>query len=65
MALAIGAYEAAFLANIVASYVFEMTGSCFTECVFRGIYRDNGLVVFSGSKNKKEIQQWLRKYQSL
>eukprot|EP00957_Ditylum_brightwellii_P097146 7398293-Ditylum_brightwellii.AAC.1 len=26
VALAIGAYEAAFLANIVASYVFEETG---------------------------------------
>eukprot|EP00957_Ditylum_brightwellii_P004576 347834-Ditylum_brightwellii.AAC.1 len=41
VALAIGAYEAAFLANIVASYVFEMTGECFTECIFRGIYRDD------------------------
>eukprot|EP00957_Ditylum_brightwellii_P067473 5121492-Ditylum_brightwellii.AAC.1 len=38
VALAIGAYESAFLANIVASYVFEETGECFTECVFRGIY---------------------------
>eukprot|EP00957_Ditylum_brightwellii_P203765 15336091-Ditylum_brightwellii.AAC.1 len=41
VALAIGAYEVAFLANIIASYVFEMTGGCFTECVFRGIYRDD------------------------
>eukprot|EP00957_Ditylum_brightwellii_P195404 14888176-Ditylum_brightwellii.AAC.1 len=41
VALAIGAYESAFLANIVASYVFEKTGECFTNCVLRGIYRDN------------------------
>eukprot|EP00957_Ditylum_brightwellii_P189445 14419959-Ditylum_brightwellii.AAC.1 len=41
VALAIGAYEAAFLANIVASYVFEETGECFMECAFRGIYRDD------------------------
>eukprot|EP00957_Ditylum_brightwellii_P082185 6249186-Ditylum_brightwellii.AAC.1 len=41
VALAIGAYEEAFLADIVASYVFEETGECFTECVFRGIYRDD------------------------
>eukprot|EP00957_Ditylum_brightwellii_P129621 9888012-Ditylum_brightwellii.AAC.1 len=52
VALAIGAYESAFLANIVASYVFEETGECFTECVFRGIYQDNGLVVFIGKRNK-------------
>eukprot|EP00957_Ditylum_brightwellii_P189829 14451789-Ditylum_brightwellii.AAC.1 len=47
-ALAIGAYELAFLANIVG-----------------GIYRDNGLVMFVGNKNKREIQEWLWKYQSL
>eukprot|EP00957_Ditylum_brightwellii_P098473 7502150-Ditylum_brightwellii.AAC.1 len=44
VALAIGAYELAFLANIIASYVFEETEECFERCVFRGIYRDNGLV---------------------
>eukprot|EP00957_Ditylum_brightwellii_P064915 4924809-Ditylum_brightwellii.AAC.1 len=63
--LAIGAYEAAFLADIVASYIFKETGECFIECVFRGIYRDDRLVVFSGRRNKKDIQEWLRKYQSL
>eukprot|EP00957_Ditylum_brightwellii_P052363 3971561-Ditylum_brightwellii.AAC.1 len=63
--LAIGAYELDFLANIVASYVFEETGECFENCVFRWIYQDNGLVVFVGNKNKHEIQEWLWKYQSL
>eukprot|EP00957_Ditylum_brightwellii_P004262 324329-Ditylum_brightwellii.AAC.1 len=62
VALAIGAYESAF---IVASYVFEETGECSTNCVFRGVYQDNGLVVFVGKRNKQEIQEWLRKYQSL
>eukprot|EP00957_Ditylum_brightwellii_P007099 538679-Ditylum_brightwellii.AAC.1 len=42
VALAISAYESAFLANIMASYVFEETEECFEICVFRGIYRDNG-----------------------
>eukprot|EP00957_Ditylum_brightwellii_P211137 15365799-Ditylum_brightwellii.AAC.1 len=65
VALAIGAYELAFLANIVASYVFEEMEECFERYVFRGIYRDNGLVVFIGNKNKREIQEWLWKYQSL
>eukprot|EP00957_Ditylum_brightwellii_P175887 13393211-Ditylum_brightwellii.AAC.1 len=41
--LAIGAYESAFLFNIIASYVFEETGK----------------------RNEREIQEWLRKYQSL
>eukprot|EP00957_Ditylum_brightwellii_P164101 12494864-Ditylum_brightwellii.AAC.1 len=42
--LAIGAYESAFLADIVASYVFKETEECFVKCIFRGIYRDDGLV---------------------
>eukprot|EP00957_Ditylum_brightwellii_P038677 2923500-Ditylum_brightwellii.AAC.2 len=41
VALAIGAYESVFLANIVASYLFEETEECFENCIFRGIYRDN------------------------
>eukprot|EP00957_Ditylum_brightwellii_P141984 10817064-Ditylum_brightwellii.AAC.1 len=56
VALAIRAYKSAFLANIVASYVFEETEECFENCVFGGIYRDNRLVVFVGNKNKHEIQ---------
>eukprot|EP00957_Ditylum_brightwellii_P088761 6759449-Ditylum_brightwellii.AAC.1 len=48
--LAIGAYESALLADIVASYVFEEREECFGKCVFRGIYRDNGLVVFVGQQ---------------
>eukprot|EP00957_Ditylum_brightwellii_P208876 15359351-Ditylum_brightwellii.AAC.1 len=63
--LAIGAYESAFLAGIVASYVFEETEECFVKCIYKGIYRDDGLVVFTGRQNKREIQVWLQKYQSL
>eukprot|EP00957_Ditylum_brightwellii_P043696 3313257-Ditylum_brightwellii.AAC.1 len=63
--LAIGAYKSAFLADIVASYVFEETEECFEKCIFRGTYRDDGLVVFAGKQNKREIQVWLQKYQSL
>eukprot|EP00957_Ditylum_brightwellii_P079093 6015619-Ditylum_brightwellii.AAC.1 len=63
--LAIGAYKSAFLADIVASYVFEETEECFVKCIYRGIYRDGGLVVFAGRQNKREIQVWLQRYQSL
>eukprot|EP00957_Ditylum_brightwellii_P102283 7797420-Ditylum_brightwellii.AAC.1 len=41
VALAIGAYESAFLADIVASYVFEEMEECFVKCIYRGIYRDD------------------------
>eukprot|EP00957_Ditylum_brightwellii_P156006 11874290-Ditylum_brightwellii.AAC.1 len=41
IALAIGAYELAFCADIVASYVFEMAEISFLQARHRGIYRDN------------------------
>eukprot|EP00957_Ditylum_brightwellii_P033631 2550029-Ditylum_brightwellii.AAC.1 len=41
IALAKGAYESAFCADIVASYVFEMTETCFLQTKHQGIYRDN------------------------
>eukprot|EP00957_Ditylum_brightwellii_P125519 9567517-Ditylum_brightwellii.AAC.1 len=47
--LAIGAYESAFFANIVASYVFEKTEECFEMRQW----------------SKKETQKWLQCYQSI
>eukprot|EP00957_Ditylum_brightwellii_P159443 12137307-Ditylum_brightwellii.AAC.2 len=41
IALAIGAYESAFCADIVASYIFEMTETCFLRAKHRGSYQDN------------------------
>eukprot|EP00957_Ditylum_brightwellii_P119273 9099194-Ditylum_brightwellii.AAC.1 len=41
VALAIGTYKSAILADIVASYVFEETEECFVKCIYRGIYRDD------------------------
>eukprot|EP00957_Ditylum_brightwellii_P001744 134325-Ditylum_brightwellii.AAC.1 len=63
--LTIGAYESAFLADIVASYVFEKIKECFIESLYRGIYRDDELVAFVGERTKCYIQRWLGKYQSL
>eukprot|EP00957_Ditylum_brightwellii_P046849 3555911-Ditylum_brightwellii.AAC.1 len=37
--LAIGAYESAFCADIVASYVFEITETCFLQAKHRRIYQ--------------------------
>eukprot|EP00957_Ditylum_brightwellii_P200112 15255361-Ditylum_brightwellii.AAC.1 len=65
VALAIEAYEAAFCANVVASYVFEMVEVMFMRTQYRGIYRDNGLVIFEGKWSRDEIASWLRQYQTL
>ena len=51
--LAIGGYESAFLANLVASYLFEKAKAHFHPTIYHGIYRDDGLVVFKGRKSIK------------
>eukprot|EP00957_Ditylum_brightwellii_P176163 13413854-Ditylum_brightwellii.AAC.1 len=65
VALAIGAYEAVFCANVVASYVFEMTEVMFMQTQYRGFYRDDGLVIFVGKWSKNKIASWLCQYQTL
>eukprot|EP00957_Ditylum_brightwellii_P162009 12334444-Ditylum_brightwellii.AAC.1 len=59
IALAIGAYESVFCADIVASYVFEMTEVSFLQAKYRGIYRDDGLVNFTGKWTRMQIACWL------
>eukprot|EP00957_Ditylum_brightwellii_P187620 14286863-Ditylum_brightwellii.AAC.1 len=41
--LAIGGFESAWIANLVASYLLEMTEDHFTMTITKGIYRDDGL----------------------
>eukprot|EP00957_Ditylum_brightwellii_P072347 5498846-Ditylum_brightwellii.AAC.1 len=64
VALAIGAYESAFFADLVALFVFEKTAVCFKLTLLRGIYQDNGLVVFEGRRMKLEIAVWLKSFQA-
>ena len=45
--LAIGGYKSGFLADLVASYLFEKASPIFWPKIYHGIYRDNGLVVFN------------------
>eukprot|EP00957_Ditylum_brightwellii_P044292 3361025-Ditylum_brightwellii.AAC.1 len=56
--LAIDTYESAFCADIVASYVFEMTEISFLQERRRGIYCDNGLVIFTGKWARMQIVHW-------
>ena len=48
--LAIGAYEFAFLADLVASYLFEKSSPIIRTTIYHVIYRDDVLVVFKGKK---------------
>eukprot|EP00957_Ditylum_brightwellii_P089963 6851219-Ditylum_brightwellii.AAC.1 len=61
--LDIGGYKSAFLANIVVSYLFEMTNAHFAKAITRGIYHDDGLVVFKGCQTPRQIRQWLKRFQ--
>eukprot|EP00957_Ditylum_brightwellii_P186627 14208976-Ditylum_brightwellii.AAC.1 len=61
--LAIGGFESAWLANLVASHLLEMTEDHFTETITKGIYHDDGLVVFSGVKSRKELKRWRKRFQ--
>ena len=61
--LAIGGYESTFLADLVASYLFEKASPIFRPTIYHGIYRDDGLVVFEGKKKTSEIKEWLESFQ--
>ena len=61
--LAIGGYESAFLADFMASYLFEGTNNQFKEVLCRGIYRGDILLVFKGKRSISEIQIWIYKLQ--
>ena len=57
--LAIGGYESAFLADLVASYLFEKSKLNFRPTIYHGIYRYDSMVVFKGKKKEIEIKYWL------
>ena len=59
----IGGYESAFLADLVASYLFEVTNNQFREFLWRVIYRDYGLLVFKGRISIPDIRIWRDKLQ--
>ena len=60
--LAIGGFESVWLANLVASYLLEMMEDHFTKTITKGIYHDDGLVVFSGVKSRKELKRWRKRF---
>ena len=61
--LAIGICESALLAYLVASFLLEVTNDQFKEVLWRGIYRDEGLLVLEGRRTVSEIRIWRDKFQ--
>eukprot|EP00957_Ditylum_brightwellii_P068519 5201650-Ditylum_brightwellii.AAC.1 len=61
--LAIGRYESAVLASIIASYLFEMTNAHFAKAIIRGNYYGNSLIMFKGLQTPRQIRQWLKQFQ--
>jgi len=61
--LAIGGYESAFLANLVASYILKKCSNEFKNTLYRGIYRDDGLIVFNSKLTQHQVTNWLMKFQ--
>ena len=61
--LAIGGYKSTLLADFVAYYVLEVTNNQFKEVLWRGIYRDDGLLVFKGRRSISEIRIWRDKFE--
>ena len=61
--LVIGGYKLAFLADLVASYLFGKSKAHFHPTIYHGIYSDDGLVVFKGRESVKEIKEWLEEFQ--
>jgi hypothetical protein len=61
--LTIGGYASAWLADLVAAYVFECTMECFDDTNYFGIYRDDGIAVFKGNQSSDDILNWLNVFQ--
>ena len=61
--LDIGGYESVFLSDLVASYLFEKAKATLYPTTYHGIYRYDGLVVFTGKKSAREIKDRLKEFQ--
>jgi hypothetical protein len=64
-ALTIGGFELAWLADLVAAFLLEVTSHCFRRTtIFAGMYRDDGLLVFCGKRSVPELTKWWHKLQT-
>ena len=61
--LTIGGYESMWLADLVAAYLLENVTDIFDSTMLKGIYRDDGFVVFKDNLVKSEVAVWLEWFQ--
>jgi hypothetical protein len=62
--LTIGVYESAWLADLCMAYVMDNSRDILDNLIYDGIYRDDGIAVFKGSKTTGEIANWLNTFQN-
>jgi hypothetical protein len=62
--LTIRGYESAWLPNLCMAYVMDNSRDILDELIYKGIYRDNGIVVFKGSVTTSEVAKWLGIFQA-
>ena len=60
--LAIVGYESAFLADLVAAFLFEVIWTPFVDCFYKRIYRDDGITVLKGKMMVSEVIKWLDEF---
>jgi hypothetical protein len=60
--LNIGGFESAWLADLVAAYLLDISSDLFEESLYNKIYRDDGIMVWKNIKNVNEIKKWLDKF---
>eukprot|EP00957_Ditylum_brightwellii_P209922 15364353-Ditylum_brightwellii.AAC.1 len=61
--LAIGAYKAAFCADVGATYVYERSEQIFNKLCHAGSYRDDGLTIFKHRMSTWQAIHWLLRFQ--
>ena len=62
--LPIGGFKSVWLADLVAAYLLNQTIESLLELIYHGIYRNDGFIVFQGIKTKREINEWLERFQN-
>ena len=62
--LTIGGYKSAWLADLVASYIFYSTKDLFVNTTLHyGICRDDGIIFLRGKWTNKNIYKWIKIFQ--
>ena len=62
--LAIGGFDSAWMADIVASFCFDQTAEMFSDTKYHGIYRDDGINIFEGSREIADLDSWFLEFQN-